>query len=121
ISANLLSQLAYHLRIFLDKKSTPKLLENKLDEFANQVTFDHYQYLQKFSCPVILITDIETNLCDKDGKILSKETPYINFAFPKPVESWWWNVAPIPEYQKNVALKMKVAAFILNLKGPKSS
>lgn len=115
ISANLLSQLSYHLRNFLKKNARPKLSALELDHFANQVTYDHFLYLKKFSCPVILITDIETILQDKQEQVIETETPYINFSFPVPLKEWWWNVAPIPEYQKDIALKMKVAAFMLNL------
>ena len=114
ISANLLSQLAYHLQAFLEKKARPKLNQVELENFCNQVTLDHYNYLKKFSSPVILITDIETQLQDIDGRVVQTETPYINFAFPAASEEWWWNVAPIPEYKKELSIKMKVAAFILN-------
>ena len=115
ISANLLSQLSYHLRDFLEKKARPKISGQELDRFAYEVTKNHYQYLQKFSCPVILITDIKTVLSDKQGKIVQEESPYIDFSFPTPKEEWWWNVAPIPEYDKDIAVKMKVAGFILNV------
>lgn len=115
ISANLLSQLSYHLRAFLEKKANPKLSEAELDRFANQVSLDHFLYLKKFSCPVILITDVETILLDPKKQVIGRETPYINFSLPLPFKEWWWDVAPIPEYQKDIALRMKVAAFILNL------
>ncbi len=115
LSANLLSQLAYHLRNFLEKKSSPKLTERELDLFAHQVTENHFLYLKKFRCPVLLITDIETHLIDKHGQLVQKETPYIDFSFPSPVEEWWWNVAPIPEYSKKLSVKMKVAGFVLNV------
>lgn len=114
ISANLLSQLAYHQRNFLEKKATPRLSNEELDRFAHQVTFDHFLYLKKFSCPVLLVTDVETILLDEKELIVQTETPYINFFFPKPILEWWWNVAPIPEYHKDLAVKMKVQAFILN-------
>jgi hypothetical protein len=115
ISANLMSQLAYHLRTFLQKKVRPKMTEAELDQFCNLVTQNHYFYLKNFNCPVILITDIETILLDKSDKIIQKETPYIDFTFPTPLKEWWWNVAPIPEYSKNESLKMKVAGFLLNV------
>lgn len=115
ISANLLSQLAYHLRNFLEKNAKPKLSNSELDFFANQVTYDHFLYLQNFSCPVILIADIQSILLDKNEKVLQEESPYIDFTLPKPQKVWWWNVAPIPEYQKDIALKMKVAGFLLNV------
>lgn len=114
ISANLMSQLAYHLRQFLEKKAQPLLDENALDAFANKVTENHFHYLKQFTCPVILITDIETHLLDKKDQLVEKTSPYVNFNFPTPTTTWWWNVAPIPEYSRELAVKMKVAAFILN-------
>ncbi len=115
ISANLLSQLSYHLRNFLEKKASPKLTEKELDDFCYQVSFDHYKYLTHFSCPVVLITDIETHLTSKTDELLEVQTPFINFDLPAPEKVWWWNVAPIPEYSKDISLKMKVAGFILNV------
>ena len=116
ISANLLSQLSYHLAQFLEKNANPKLSFDELDQFAHQVSLDHYLYLQSFNCPVLLITDTETLLEDKNSTLIERENPYINFSFPEPIDEWWWNVAPIPEYQKDIALKMKVQAFLLNLR-----
>lgn len=115
VSANLLSQLSYHLRNYLEKKAKPKLSEEELDRFCFQVSHDHYKYLTKFSCPVVLITDIESHYIDKEEKLIDVQTPYINFSLPTPVEVWWWNVAPIPEYSRDLAVKMKVAGFILNV------
>lgn len=115
ISANLLSQLSYHLRDFLQKKSQPKLTEEELDRFAHKVTNNHYLYLKKFHCPVVLITDIETHLLDKNDRLIQKESPYIDFEFTTPLAEWWWQVAPIPEYSKSMAIKMKVAGFLLNV------
>ncbi len=114
ISANLLSQLAYHLRNYLEKKAQPKLSSNELDEFANQVSLNHYLYLKNFHCPVILITDIQSLFLDKNENIIFQETPYIDFDLPKAKSEWWWNVAPLPEYSKDLSLKMKVAGILLN-------
>ncbi len=115
ISANLLSQLAFHLRSFLVKKARPALSEEDLDRFAYKVTENHFLYLKKFTCPVILITDVETNLLDKNEKLIQAESSYIDFPFPAPRAEWIWNVAPIPEYSKDIAVKMKVAGFVLNI------
>jgi hypothetical protein len=115
ISANLLSQLSIHLREFLEKNARPKISEEKLTQFASQVTFDHYQYLLHFSCPVILITDVEVVFMDSKDQILEVESPYKDFSLPPPLASWWWNLAPIPEYAKDIGIKMKVAAFVLNI------
>lgn len=113
ISANLLSQLSYHLRNFLEKNASPTCTEEELDTFSYQVTYNHFLYLKSFACPVILITDIETHLLNKNEELVQKESPYLNFAFPSAEEEWWWNLAPIPEYSKEIAIKMKVAAHVL--------
>lgn len=114
ISANLLSQLSYHLRNYLEKKASPKLSEVALDNFSYQVSSDHYTYIKRFACPVVLITDLETHLVDRNESLLEIQTPFINFPLPAPNEQWWWNLAPRPEYSKDYSVKMKVAAFILN-------
>lgn len=114
ISANLLSQLAYHLRNFLEKKAQPKLSNDELDKFSNQVSLNHFLYLKNFHCPVLLITDIQSLFLDKNEQVVFFETPYIDFDLPKPCNEWWWEVAPLPEYSKDLSIKMKVAGFLLN-------
>jgi hypothetical protein len=114
ISANILSQLAYHLRNYIEKNLKTLYSINELDIFSNQVSQDHYSYLKSFHCPVLLITDIETHFKNKAGESVDKQVPYIDFEFPVPVASWNWDVAPIPEYSSEISLQMKVAGFILN-------
>lgn len=114
VSANLLSQLPYHLRSFLLKKASQKITEEQLDNFCYQVSLDHYQYLAKFRCPVVLITDTESHYIGKKEETIDVQTPYINFTLPVPHEQWWWNLAPRPEFSKDYSVKMKVSAFILN-------
>lgn len=114
VSANLLSQLSYHLRNFLEKKASKKYTDEELDRFCYQVSFDHFQYLSQLSCPVLLITDIETLFIDKNEKVIDTQLPYINFTIPGKKREWSWNLAPMPELSKDYSVKMKVAAFILN-------
>lgn len=114
ISANLLSQLPYHLRSFLEKKAIAKYDEKALDDFCYQVSLDHYHYLLNFKCPVVLITDTETHCVGLQDEILEIQKPFINFTLPPHSDLWWWNVAPRPEFSKDFSLKMKVSAFILN-------
>lgn len=112
ISANVLSQLAYHLRNFLNKRSSYS--SDELDNFSNKISEDHIVYLKKFTCPVLMITDIETYFKDINGNTVETQTPYIKFNFPVPLATWNWDVAPIPEYSSEISLQMKVAGFILN-------
>jgi hypothetical protein len=114
ISANILSQLAYHLRGYLEKTASPRLSSETLDQFSNQISLDHFQYLKNFSCPVLLITDIETYFKNPDNETIDRQSPYMNLDLPSPVATWLWDVAPIPEYNPEISLQMKVAGFILN-------
>jgi hypothetical protein len=109
ISANILSQLAYHLQSFLEKYTN----EN-LDKFSNQISSDHFEYLKKFNRPVLLITDIETYFKNQQNIVIDTQKPYMSINFPTPIRTWLWDVAPIPEYSPEISLQMKVAGFILN-------
>ncbi len=116
ISANLLSQLPYHLKKYLENKANPKLTELELETFCYQVSADHYKYISQFSCPVLLITDLESHYYGPaNDELIEIQKPYINFSLPEAQESWWWNVAPAPELSKEYSLKMKVSAFTLNI------
>jgi hypothetical protein len=115
ISANILSQLAYHLRNFLEKMASPSLSSENLDQFSNQISQDHFLYLKSFGCPVLLITDIATYFKNSRNEKVDVQTPYMNLDLPTPVATWLWDVAPIPEYSPEISLQMKVAGFILNL------
>jgi len=114
ISANLLSQLSYHLRNYLERHSKNKYNETLLDQFCYQVSLDHYTYITSFPSPVVLITDIETHLINENAQILEIQKPFINFTLPKFKEEWWWDLAPMPEMSKEYSVKMKVQAFHLN-------
>lgn len=112
ISANLLSQLAIHLKKFINKNHIESD-ENKIDQFCFDLTKNHVDYLTKFNCIKLLITDIETYLDYPQKNLREIETPYINFSLPKEVDSWIWNIAPIPELSNDFSLQMKVVGIIL--------
>lgn len=114
VSANVLSQLTLHLKNYLAKNAQPNLSDAELNQFLFQVSADHYQYLNNFKTHTVLITDVETQIMNANEEVLEVETPYINFSLPALVEEWWWNVAPLNEYQKDHIVKMKVAVFVLN-------
>ncbi|MBC7713114.1 MAG: hypothetical protein H7177_07230 [Rhizobacter sp.] len=116
LSINIMSQLPLHLDSYIKKKLKNKFTEAQVQNFLEQVTANHLLYLYAFHCPVVLITDVETTYTDKIGTILQNDINYTHLAFPEVLSSWTWNVAPIPEFDKNMAMKMKVAAFVLNSK-----
>lgn len=114
LSINIMSQLPLHLDSYIKKKLKNKFSDKQVDTFLKQVTKNHLSYLQAFQCPVILISDIETCYFDKKEMLLQKDQNYSHLQMPKAIATWSWNVAPIPEFDKNIAMKMTVAAFVLN-------
>ena len=114
LSINIMSQLPIHLRSFIKKKLENKFTEVEIEKYLNHVTYNHLLYLNSFRCPILLISDIETNYYDKKGRLLQTEVNYSHLKLPHSQKNWIWNVAPIPEFDKNIAMKMTVFAFVLN-------
>lgn len=113
LSVNIMSQLPIHLESFIEKKFKSKFDNKEVKAYLKNVTKNHYLYLQKFGAPVILITDIETYFYDKQDKIIQTDVNYDHLELPKALLTWSWNIAPIPEFQKDIAIRMKVCGFVL--------
>lgn len=113
LSVNVMSQLPLHLETFIYKKLKNLFTEPMIEAFLRNVTKNHLNYLQSFKSNVILITDTQTLYYDKSEKILQTDNNYEHLSLPKPCDEWNWNVAPIPEFQKDVGMKMRVCGFVL--------
>lgn len=114
LSVNIMSQLPLHINNYIEKKLTSKFNKNSLDDYLEAITRHHLEYVKKFHTPALIITDIETAFYDSNGKVFQTDINYSHLDLPKICEEWTWNIAPIPEFQKNVGIKMKVAAYKLN-------
>jgi hypothetical protein len=114
LSVNVMSQLPLHLKTYIKKKLTGNFLESQVKKYLEAVTENHLNYLTSFSCPIFLITDVETVYTDGKDVLLQKDINFAHLTMPKYVDEWTWNLAPIPEFDKNIAIKMLVSAFILN-------
>lgn len=116
ISANLLSQL--HIAPKRVLESLPKkhqISELEIEQFCTNLTDAHIQYLKGFKqSKVLLISDIETYIMDKENKILEVHPLKYSAQLPTPEKSWNWHVAPVGEVSTEYSLQMKVAGFILN-------
>lgn len=110
LSVNLMSQLPLHLENFVRKKL--KFSDNEIEIFLQNVTRNHLLYLQSFESPVLLITDVETHYLDGQQKSLQVDHTYSHLKLPPPQKRWMWDVAPIPEFQKDIAIKMLVNGFV---------
>jgi hypothetical protein len=113
LSVNIMSQLPLHLNSYIKKRLKNKFSEVQVKNFLEAITRNHLVYLKSFHCPSLLITDTQTEYYDKNESILETDINYTHLDLPTAIESWYWNVAPIPELQKDVGMKMLVAAFIL--------
>lgn len=115
ISANVQSQLSLHIKKYFEKNLTNLYHQKRLEEIADEIESHHLEYLEKFSCPVLFYNDVETYFYDKKGNLLHTESKKVLKNFEnKSVKEWMWNLAPIPEYDKEIALKMKIKAMVLN-------
>jgi hypothetical protein len=113
LSVNVMSQLPLHLDSYINKKLKNRFPKEQIDNFLNDVTRNHLSYLQSFKTNVILITDTQTHYYDRNEKVFQTDNNYEHLSLPMPLEEWNWNVAPIPEFQKDVGMKMRVCGFIL--------
>lgn len=113
LSINVMSQLPLHLENYINSKLKNKFTASEIDKYLKGITKNHLTYLQSFHSNVILISDTQTFYYDKNDKILQTHNNYEHIELPKPTQEWCWNLAPIPEFQKDVGLKMHVCAFIL--------
>lgn len=113
LSVNVMSQLPIHLESYIERKLPKKFSKDEVEEFLKQVTSNHFTYLRAFPVPVVLITDTETDYYDKKDVVIQKDLNYEHLHLPKPDAVWNWNVAPIPEFQKDIGIKMRVSGFVL--------
>ena len=112
ISANLLSQIPYHIKKYLEKKFK-HLSENQIDQYCIQVAKDHINYLNSFNANILLITDVETNIIYPQQNLIEVETPYHEKLFQKFNREWIWELSPIGEKSWDYHLQMKVVSIIL--------
>lgn len=113
LSVNVMSQLPLHFETFIEKKLKNRFDVCEIDKFLKDITRNHLAYLQSFKSNVILITDTQTFYYDKNELVIQTDNNYEHLSLPRPIEEWNWNVAPIPEFQKDIGFKMHVCGFVL--------
>ena len=113
LSVNLMSQLPLHLEVFIAQKCKNKFTQQQIQTFLKAITQNHLTYLKSFHTNVILITDTQTFYYDKNGKIIQTDNNYEHLSLPESDQEWDWNLAPIPEFQKDVGMRMHMGGFVL--------
>jgi len=106
ISANLLSQLPL---VPLDhlKATAPNLSKEERDQFARNVIDQHLAMLQAQSATVCLITENLRLISDGEDAI-EKIDPLFGAPLFYQGKEWWWNMAPRPEINRNVDVRLRV-------------
>ncbi len=114
LSVNIMSQLPLHLEKFISHHFKGQFDELQVKNYLKKITENHLAYLRAFKSPAILITDVEVHYLDCQEKLIENNSHLGHLNLPAPDAQWFWNLAPIPEYDKDVAIKMKVQAYLLN-------
>src|SRR5262249_42904340 len=95
VSLNLLSQLPVIPTTYLERVGvhSPETIQG----FARHLIESHLAYLQRFTCTVALITDVEKLTLNRAGKVIGRSSLLRGVELPGEGETWIWQLAPRPE------------------------
>jgi hypothetical protein len=113
VSLNLLSQLPVIPTTYLERAGVNS--PEALAAFARHLIASHLAYLQRFACPVALITDVEKLTLNRAGNLLGKSNLLRGVELPCDGETWTWHLAPRPEADPDYSYYRRVVG-IPNLK-----
>ena len=113
LSVNVMSQLPIHFKNFIYRNLKNNFTQPEIQLFLETITQNHLDYLKSFKATVILITDTQTFYYDRNENIIQTDHTYGHLNLPKPDQEWNWDVAPIPEFQKDVGMRMLVSGYVL--------
>jgi hypothetical protein len=96
ISANILSQLALPVAVWLERK--PDAARRLPQDTAGRLIDWHLDDLWHFNCSVCLLTDTSYREQDMQGKLVAEHDLLYGRILPEPDSSWDWPVAPRGEF-----------------------
>lgn len=115
LSVNVMSQLPIHFSAYIERKMKNHFKKESIAAFLKVLTLNHLVYLKKFNTPILLITDVLTEYYDKHGVVIEADKNFSHISMPKNQDEWIWDVAPIPEFQKDIGMRMKVMGFVFGI------
>jgi hypothetical protein len=118
VSLNLLSQLPVVPTTYLERFGVHP--PEAVAAFARHLIASHLAYLQRFTCTVTLITDVEKLTLNRAGKLVGKSSLLRGVELPCEGETWTWHLAPRPEADPDYSYYRRVVG-ILSLKGGSES
>ena len=107
-SVNLLSQLPHLPTAYLDKNAPRP--ERETDAFARQLIESHLDYLQRLPGVVSLITDVEKQQVDRNGKVIQQFDLLYDVRPPRHDDDWLWAHVPINHLSPEWAYQRRVIA-----------
>lgn len=113
ISANLMGQIPLHFEEYIQKHLPNVFAAQEVETFLENLAKNHFNYLKQFKARVLLYTDTETYFYNKQNQILQTDCNYSFLSLPPPLKEWMWEIAPIPEFTKEIGIRMKVQSFII--------
>ncbi len=106
VSANLISQLP-----LVPLRQVNKRWPNSdMAAYACAVVTAHLDHLRGFTCPTLLIGDVQRRVIDPDGRVTELEDPLFGIDLPAGEMEWDWTVAPVGELSNGWSIVNRVRA-----------
>jgi hypothetical protein len=109
VSLNLLSQLPVIPTEHLTRAGAH--LPDAIAAYGRWLIEAHLDYLQRFQCPVALISDVEKLTVDRAGTVVERKSALRDVPLPWRGEEWTWHLAPRPEADQNYSYIRRVVGI----------
>ena len=106
VSLNLLSQLPTLPTHYLEK--VYRVNDIELERLAKKLIEAHLSYLRQFSGVVCLVTDLDREILDLKGDLISKFSALRDISVPLVGETWLWEIAPLGEEDNSYSVRNRV-------------
>jgi hypothetical protein len=109
VSANLVSQLP----LVPLRQMAKRWPQGDQAALGHAIVAAHITYLARFTCPALLIGDLERRVLDADGKLVEQDDPLFGVCLPLGRE-WDWLLAPVGELSGGWSIVNRVRALRLD-------
>lgn len=115
VSANVFSQLPIlpleFLRKLHRKNGARFYSENELHAFGRSILKEHWLELKNCGKQVCLVTDLESQTFQRDGKMIHQEDLTLGMKNLHPQQEWIWDLADFGEMERDQRVQRRVAGF----------
>jgi hypothetical protein len=114
VSLNLASQLSVMPLAYVEKRRSVD--EKSANLFHKNMMAQHFNWLQRFHCPALVLCDASRTIRDKSGSVIAVEPLLDAMTFDGPVwqglvEKWIWPVAPPKERSDGLSIENEVHVY----------